>query len=113
MACSPELSHLTWQDRLQQRILARETKQSPTPRASGDNMTPAITACAGLQPALSSRLWLQRSNKDKLHDVLDEAVVVIDAKAFERSQKDPRGRKDLFKQGQALHAKLAAKNANF
>ncbi len=51
-------------------------------------------------------------DKDKLHDVLDEAVVVIDAKAFERSQKDPRV-KDLFKQGQALHAKLAAKNANF
>jgi len=51
-------------------------------------------------------------DKDKLHDALDEAVIVIDAAAFERSQKDPRV-KDLFKQGQALHAKLAAKNANF
>jgi hypothetical protein len=51
-------------------------------------------------------------DKDKLHEVLDEAVIVIDAKALERSQKDPRV-KDLFKQGQALHAKLAAKNANF
>jgi len=51
-------------------------------------------------------------DKDKLHSVLDEAVIVIDAEAFERSQNDPRV-KDLFKGGQALHAELNAKNANF
>ena len=51
-------------------------------------------------------------DKDKLHDVLDEAVVVIDAEAFERSQKDPRVHK-LFERGKALHAELDAKNANF
>jgi len=51
-------------------------------------------------------------DKDKLHDVLDEAVVVIDAEDFERSRKDPRIR-ELFKRGQALHAELDAKNANF
>jgi hypothetical protein len=51
-------------------------------------------------------------DKDKLHDVLDEAVIVIDAEDFEHSQKDPRVR-DLFTRGQALHAELAAKNANF
>lgn len=51
-------------------------------------------------------------DKDKLHDVLEEAVIVIDAEAFERSQKDPRV-KDLFKRGKALHSELDAKNANF
>jgi hypothetical protein len=51
-------------------------------------------------------------DKDKLHDVLDRAVVVIDAEAFERSQKDPRVY-ELFKRGQALHAELDAKDANF
>ncbi len=51
-------------------------------------------------------------DKGKLHDVLDEAVIVIDAEAFERSQNDPRVQ-DLFNRGQALHAELDAKNANF
>jgi hypothetical protein len=51
-------------------------------------------------------------DKDKLHEVLDEAVIVIAAEAFERSQKDPRVQ-DLFKGGQALHAELNAKKANF
>jgi hypothetical protein len=37
--------------------------------------------------------------------VLDQAVIVIDAEDFERSQKDPRVH-DLFKRGQALHAEL-------
>ena len=45
-------------------------------------------------------------DKDKLHEVLDEAVIVIAAEAFERSQKDPRVQ-DLFKGGQALHAAVA------
>jgi hypothetical protein len=47
-----------------------------------------------------------------LHEALDQAVIVIDADAFERSQKDPRV-KDLFKGGQALHAQLNAKKASF
>jgi hypothetical protein len=51
-------------------------------------------------------------DKDKLHDVLDQAVVVIDVEDLERSQKDPRVH-ELFKRGQALHAELEAKNANF
>jgi len=51
-------------------------------------------------------------DQDRLHDVLDEAVIVIDTEAFERSQKDPRIR-ELFKRGQALHAELGSKNANF
>jgi hypothetical protein len=51
-------------------------------------------------------------DKDKLHEALDEAVIVIDAEAFERSQKDPRV-KSLFKGGQVLHAELNAKKANF
>lgn len=51
-------------------------------------------------------------DRDKLHDVLDEAVIVIDEEDFERSLKDPRVR-ELFKHGEALHAKLDAENANF
>ncbi|MGP0103169.1 MAG: hypothetical protein ACLPUT_16300 [Solirubrobacteraceae bacterium] len=51
-------------------------------------------------------------DKDRLHDVLDEAVIVIDAEDFERSQKDPRIR-ELFNRGQALHAELDSQNANF
>jgi hypothetical protein len=31
-------------------------------------------------------------DKDKLHDVLDQAVVVIDAEDLERSRRDPRVR---------------------
>jgi hypothetical protein len=51
-------------------------------------------------------------DKDRLHDVLDEAVIVINTEDFERSQKDPRIR-ELFKRGQALHAELDSQNANF
>ena len=51
-------------------------------------------------------------DKNKLHDVLDQAVIVIDEKDFERSLNDPRAR-ELFKRGEALHAKLDAENANF
>jgi hypothetical protein len=47
-----------------------------------------------------------------LYEALDQAVIVIAADAFERSQTDPRV-KDLFKGGQALHAELNAKKANF
>jgi len=46
------------------------------------------------------------------HDVLDAAVIVIDAEDFKRSQKDPRVH-DLFERGRALHADLEAKNAHF
>ena len=47
-----------------------------------------------------------------LYEALDQAVIVIAAYAFERSQTDPRV-KDLFKGGQSLHAELNAKKANF
>jgi hypothetical protein len=50
-------------------------------------------------------------DKRKLHDALDQAVIVIDEKDFERSLKDPRAR-ELFKRGEALHAELDAENAN-
>lgn len=50
-------------------------------------------------------------DKNKLHDVLDQAVIVIDEKDFERSLKDPRAH-ELFRRGQALHAELDAENAN-
>jgi hypothetical protein len=50
-------------------------------------------------------------DRDKLHDVLDQAVVVIDAEDLERSRRDPRVR-ELFEQGRALHAELDAEGAN-
>jgi hypothetical protein len=50
--------------------------------------------------ALIGALERHKVDKDKLHEALDQAVIVIDADAFERSQKDPRV-KDLFKGGQA------------
>lgn len=79
-----------------------------------------VDPCAGETPDVSRAvLWptillsvASTLDKDKLHGVLDEAVVVIDAEAFERSKKDPRVH-ELFKRGEALHAELDAKNANF
>ncbi len=71
--------------------------------------------CAARKPAvLCGTLFgvVSALDKDRLHDVLDEAVIVIDAEDFERSQKDPRIR-ELFNRGQALHAELDSQNANF
>lgn len=50
-------------------------------------------------------------DKDKLHDVLDQAVIVIDEQELERSRSDPRVR-ELFEQGRALVAELEAEGAN-
>lgn len=50
-------------------------------------------------------------DKDKLHDVLDEAVVVIDERELELSRRDPRVR-ELFEQGRSLVAELEAEGAN-
>ena len=50
-------------------------------------------------------------DRDKLHDALDQAVVVIDAEDLERSRRDPRVR-ELFEQGQALVTELEAEGAN-
>jgi hypothetical protein len=50
-------------------------------------------------------------DKNKLHDVLDEAVIVIDEQELERSRRDPRVR-ELFEQGRALVAELESEGAN-
>lgn len=51
-------------------------------------------------------------DKDKLHDVLDQAVIVIDERDLERSRKDPRVR--AFHESSArLMAELEAEGANY
>jgi hypothetical protein len=51
-------------------------------------------------------------DKDKLHDVLDQAVIVIDERALERSRNDPRVR--AFHESSArLMAGLEAEGANY
>ncbi len=51
-------------------------------------------------------------DKRKLHHVLDQAVIVIDEKDFERSLKDPRVR-ELHERGAKLRAELEAEGANY
>jgi hypothetical protein len=50
-------------------------------------------------------------DKDKLHDALDEAVIVIDEDELEASRRDPRVHA-LFEEGRALVAELEAEGAN-
>jgi hypothetical protein len=51
-------------------------------------------------------------DKDKLHDVLDQAVIVIDERDLERSRKDLRVR--AFHESSArLMAELEAEGANY
>ncbi|HTW42839.1 MAG TPA: hypothetical protein VMD79_11040 [Solirubrobacteraceae bacterium] len=50
-------------------------------------------------------------DKDKLHDVLDQAVIVIDEQELERSRRDPRVQ-ELFAQGRDLVAELESEGAN-
>lgn len=51
-------------------------------------------------------------DKDKLHDVLDQVVIVIDEQDLERSRKDPRVR--AFHESSAqLMAELEAEGANY
>ncbi len=51
-------------------------------------------------------------DRDKLHDVLDQAIIVIDEKDFERSLKDPRVR-ELHERGAKLRAELETEGANY
>lgn len=51
-------------------------------------------------------------DKDKLHDVLDQAVIVIDERDLERSRRDPRVR-ELYESGAKLRAELEAEGANY
>ena len=51
-------------------------------------------------------------DKDKLHDVLDQAVIVIDERDLERSRRDPRVR-ELHERGAQLRAELEAEGANY
>lgn len=51
-------------------------------------------------------------DQDKLHDVLDQAVIVIDERDLERSRRDPRVRK-LHESGARLRAELEAEGANY
>jgi hypothetical protein len=51
-------------------------------------------------------------DKAKLHDALDEAVVVIDEHELEESREDPRV-KALFARGDALLADLDGEGASF
>lgn len=51
-------------------------------------------------------------DKDKLHDVLDQAVIVIDERDLERSRNDPRVR--AFHESSArLMVELEAEGANY
>jgi hypothetical protein len=51
-------------------------------------------------------------DRDKLHDVLDQAVLVIDAKDLERSRRDPRVRA-LHESAANLLAELEAEGADY
>jgi len=51
-------------------------------------------------------------DKDKLHDVLDQAVIVIDEQDLESSRRDPRVR--AFRESaEKLMAELEAEGANY
>jgi hypothetical protein len=51
-------------------------------------------------------------DKDKLHDVLDQAVVVIDEQDLERSRRDPRVRV-FHESADKLLAELEAEGADY
>lgn len=51
-------------------------------------------------------------DRDKLHDVLDEAVIVIDEPDLERSRRDPRVRA-FHESADKLMAELEAEGANY
>lgn len=51
-------------------------------------------------------------DKDKLHDVLDQAVIVIDEQDLERSRRDPRVRA-FHESAEKLMAELEAEDANY
>lgn len=51
-------------------------------------------------------------DKDKLHDVLDQAVIVIDERDLERSRRDPRVRA-FHESADQLLAELEAEDADY
>jgi hypothetical protein len=51
-------------------------------------------------------------DRDKLHDVLDQAVLVIDAEEFERSRRDPRVQA-LHESAERLLVELESEGAEF
>jgi hypothetical protein len=51
-------------------------------------------------------------DKDKLHDVLDQAVIVIDERDLERSRRDPRVRA-FHESADQLMAELEAEGADY
>lgn len=51
-------------------------------------------------------------DRDQLHDVLDQAVIVIDAEDLERSRRDPRVRA-LHESAEALLVELEAEGAEY
>jgi hypothetical protein len=71
----------------------------------------ALLRCGGLAVRYSGPV-ATTLDKDKLHDVLDQAVIVIDERDLERSRKDPRVR--AFHESSArLMAELEAEGANY
>ena len=58
------------------------------------------------------RSSLQHLDKDKLHDVLDQAVIVIDERDLERSRRDPRVRA-FHESADQLMAELEAEGADY
>ena len=51
-------------------------------------------------------------NREKLHDALDQAVIVIDAEELERSRRDPRVRA-FHQSADELLAELEAEGAEY
>jgi hypothetical protein len=51
-------------------------------------------------------------DKDRLHDVLDQAVIVIDEQDLERSRRDPRVRA-FYESADKLLADLEAEGADY
>jgi hypothetical protein len=51
-------------------------------------------------------------DKDELHEVLDQAVLVIDAKDLERSRQDPRVRA-FHESAEELRAELETEGADY
>jgi len=51
-------------------------------------------------------------DEDEMNNVLEQALIVIDERDFERSLRDPRVRA-LYESGAKLHAELEAEGADY
>jgi hypothetical protein len=98
----------------------RERRRSQQSLAARDGEARPRPACHPVQPVRRGDHVLLRYaevvatalDKDKLHDVLDQAVIVIDERDLERSRNDPRVR--VFHESSArLMAELEAEGANY